>query len=123
MRTNIFTSTAKDKWQKSPLVSIPHIPNTVKNSTFYNSTLDQESQIHKAQGSTRGDGYQPKFSQRNKSSQMKTQFLSKYAAVEKLAELSNKDKEDYMEYLSNKTPMLPALGLNKVFEKQMAKEK
>lgn len=38
--------------------------------------------------------------------------------LEKMAYLTNKDNEEYMDYLSNKTTMLPALGLNKVFENQ-----
>ena len=38
-----------------------------------------------------------------------------------MAYVTNKNNEDYMDYLSNKTPMLPALGFNKVIEKHMSK--
>ena len=39
----------------------------------------------------------------------------------RMAQRTSKDNEDYMEYLSNKTPMLPALGFSKVVEKHMLK--
>ena len=33
----------------------------------------------------------------------------------------SKDCKEYMEYLTNKKPMLPALGLNNIIQKQEAK--
>jgi len=35
--------------------------------------------------------------------------------------VQNKDSKEYMEYLTNKKPMLPALGLNSIIQKQAAK--
>ena len=46
--------------------------------------------------------------------------LSKQTMAERKVHVSHKDSSQYMEFLSNKIPMLSGLGFNKVIEKHVS---